>query len=212
MKMLLLIGGGGRCRAAIDVIESEGRFVIKGIVQPRADGVDPVLGYGILDEDADLPALPAETPQALVTVGQVKASTLRRHLFESLKKLNAMMPLIVSPKAHVSRHAQIGEGTLVMHGAIVNAGARVGVNGIVNSLSLIEHDVEVGNYCHISTGARVNGGTIIEDDCFIGSGAKLRQGVRVGANSVIGAVCVITSDVAPNTIVKAQPWMSVQAR
>ncbi len=205
MKTLLLIGGGGHCRAAIDVIESEGCFVIKGIVQPKADGVEPVLGYPILGEDADLPTLLADTPQALVTVGQIKAPTLRRHLFESLKGLNAVMPLIVSPKAHVSRHAQVGEGTLVMHGAIVNACARIGVNGIVNSLSLIEHDAVVGNHCHISTGARVNGGAIIEDGCFIGSGAVLREGVRVGANSVIGAGCVITRDVARDTIVKAQP-------
>lgn len=212
MKTLLLIGGGGHCRAAIDVIETEGRFVIKGIVQPRADGVDHVLGYRILGEDADLPALLADTPQALVTVGQIKAPTVRRHLFESLKRLNAVMPLIVSPKAHVSRHAQVGEGTLVMHGAIVNAGARIGVNGIVNSLSLIEHDAEVGNHCHISTGARINGGTIIEDGCFIGSGATLCEGVRVGANSVIGAGCVITGDVAPDTVVKAQPCMSPHAR
>ena len=201
--MLLLIGGGGHCRAAIDVIETEGRFVIKGIVQPRADGVDPVFGYGILGEDADLPILLADTPQALVTVGQIKAPTLRRHLFESLKRLNAIMPLIVSPEAHVSHHARVGAGTLVMHGAIVNAGARIGVNGIVNSLSLIEHDAEVGNHCHISTGARVNGGAIVEEGCFIGSGAVLREGVRVGANSVIGAGCVITRDVAPDTVVKA---------
>lgn len=212
MKMLLLIGGGGHCRAAIDVIEADGRFVIKGIVQPRADGIAPVLGYGILGEDADLPALLADTPQALVTVGQIKAPTLRRHLFESLKRLNAVMPLIVSPKAHVSRHAQVGEGTLVMHGAIVNAGARIGVNGIVNSLSLIEHDAEVGNHCHVSTGARVNGGAIIEDGCFIGSSVVLREGVRVGANSVIGAGCVITRHVAPDTVMKAQPCMSPHAR
>lgn len=205
MKTLLLIGGGGHCRGAIDVIESEGRFVIKGIVQPKAEGVEPVLGYPILGEDADLPALLVDTPQALVTVGQIKTPALRRHLFESLKALTAVMPLIVSPKAHVSRHAQMGEGTLVMHGAIVNACAQIGVNGIINSLSLIEHDAEIGNHCHISTGARVNGGAIVEDGCFIGSGAVLREGVRVGANSVIGAGCVITRDVAADTVVKAQP-------
>lgn len=204
MKSLVLIGGGGHCRAAIDVIETEGRFAIKGIVQPRAHGATPVLGYAILGEDADLPLLFADSPYALVVIGQIKASTLRRQLFEISKKLNAQLPLIISPRAYFSQHAQAGEGTLIMHGAIVNAGARIGENCIVNSMSLIEHDAEVGNHCHISTGARVNGGVTIEDGCFIGSGAILYERVRVGTNSVVGAGCVIARDVAPHSVTKAQ--------
>jgi len=204
MKTILLIGGGGHCRAAIDVIEAGGRFNIRGIVQPKAGGAERVLGYPILGDDADLPDLLAETPQALVTVGQVKTSGVRLRLFEQLKALNATMPLIVSPRAYVSRHAGVDEGTLVMHGAVVNAGVRIGANGIINNLALVEHDVGIGNHCHVSTGARVNGGVMIEDGCFIGSGAVLREGVRIGANSVIGAGCVVTRDVAPNTLLKAQ--------
>lgn len=205
MKGILLVGGGGHCRAAIDVIEAEARFAIRGIVQPKTDGVEPVLGYPVLGEDADLPALLAETPQALVTVGQIKTPAIRLRLFEQLKNLGAVMPVIVSPRAYVSRHARVEEGTLIMHGAIVNASARIGANSIVNSLALVEHDVEVGNHCHISTGARVNGGVIIEEGCFVGSGAVLREGIRIGSGSVIGAGCVVTSVVAPNTLLKPHP-------
>lgn len=205
MKQILLIGGGGHCRAVIDVIEAHGQFRIKGIVQPKTDGSEPVLNYPILGEDADLPDLLTETPNALLTVGQIKTSTLRRRLYELLKELNAVMPVIISPKAYVSRHAGVEEGTLVMHGAIVNAGARLGRNGIINSQALIEHDAEIGHHCHVSTGARVNGGVIVEDGCFIGSGAVLREGLRIGANSVIGAGCVVTRNIKPDTLMKPQP-------
>lgn len=204
MKPILLIGGGGHCRACIDVIEAEGRFQVKGIVRPRSDGTEPVLGYPVLGEDADLPNLLADTPHALITVGQIKSPAVRMRLFELLKKLNASIPVVVSPNAYVSRHARVEEGTLVMHGAIVNAGARVGINGIINSQALIEHDAEIGNHCHISTGARINGGVIIEAGCFIGSGAVLHEGVRIGANTVVGAGCVVAHDVAPNALLKAQ--------
>jgi sugar O-acyltransferase (sialic acid O-acetyltransferase NeuD family) len=204
VKALLLIGGGGHCRAAIDVIETEGRFLIKGIVQQRAAATNSVLGYPIVGEDDDLRALLMDTPYAFVTVGQIKSPAVRRQLFADLQRLNAVIPSIISPKAHVSRHAHVAEGTLVMHGAIVNSSARIGVNGILNSLSLVEHDAEVGDHCHISTGARVNGGVVIADGCFIGSGAILHHGVKVGANSVIGAGCVITRDVEPGTVVKAR--------
>lgn len=200
MKGILLVGGGGHCRAAIDVIEAEGRFEIEGIVKPKADGIEPVLGYPVLGEDTNLPALLAETPRALVTVGQIRTPAIRLRLFEQLKNLGASMPVIVSPNAYVSRHALVEEGTLIMHGAIINASARIGANSIVNSFALVEHDVKIGDHCHISTGVRANGGVIIEDGCFVGSGAVLREGIRIGSGSVIGAGCVVTGDLDPNTL------------
>ncbi len=205
MKSILLIGGGGHCAAAVDVIELEGSFQIAGIVRRKSDGTEPVLGYPVLGDDADLPRLLAEIPHALVAVGQIATPALRIRLFERLKSLKTSMPVIVSPRAYVSRRARLEEGTLVGHGAIINAGARIGVNGIINSLALVEHDARVGRHCHISTGARVNGGAIIEDGCFVGSGAVLREGVRVGANSVIGAGCFVAHDVEANSLLKSQP-------
>ena len=54
-----------------------------------------------------------------------------------------------------------------MHGAIVNAGATIQKNCIINSNALIEHDCSIGENCHISTGAVVNGHTWIGDNSFI---------------------------------------------
>jgi len=201
---MILIGGGGHCRSAIDVIELEGRYAIRGIIQPRSDGCEPLLEYPVLGEDDDLHVLLAQTPLALVTVGQIKTSAVRKRLYDLLRQHGAGLPTIVSPRANVSRHASVSEGTLVMHGALVNACAKVGVNCIVNSLALIEHDAAVGDHCHVSTGSRINGGVVIEEGCFIGSGAVLREGVRIGAGSVIGAGCIINGDVLPNSILKAE--------
>ena len=203
MNSILLIGGGGHCVAVVDVIELEGNFQITGIVRPKSDGTEPVLGYPVLGDDDDLPRLLEETPQALVAVGQIATPALRIRLFERIKTLKAATPVIISPRAYVSRRAELEEGTLVGHGAIINAGVRVGFNCIINSLALVEHDVRVGNHCHISTGARVNGGVIIEDGCFVGSGTVLREGVRIGANSVVGAGCFVARDVATNSRLKS---------
>lgn len=202
MKTILLVGGGGHCRSIIDVIESHGGYAITGIVQPEKDGLDPVLGYPVIGADDDLPKLTHANQSAIVTVGQIKTFAVRQRLFERLRECHAVMPVIVSPRAYVSSHAFLADGTAIMHGAFVNAGARIGVNGIINSLALIEHDVTIGDHCHISTGARINGGTIIEDGCFIGSGAVLRQGLRIGSGSVIGAGCVLTRDLPPNSLIK----------
>lgn len=202
---LLLVGGGGHCRSVIDVIEHHQGFSIRGIVQPATEGHRPVLGYPVVGTDADLPALLAETPCALITVGQIKSPAIRRRLFERLHEQGAKLPVIISPRAHVSRHARIAAGSVVMHGAIVNACAHIGYNAIINTLALVEHDVTIGDHCHIATGARLNGGVRVDAGCFIGSGAIVHQGVHIGAGSVIAAGAVVTRDLPPQSLFKPTP-------
>lgn len=202
MKRLLLLGGGGHCRACIDVIEATRQFHIAGVVQPLSDGRGHVLGYPVLGSDDDVRQLLKQTPQALVTVGQIKSPKIRIHLFELLKSCNAELPVIASPNAYQSRHAFIGEGSILMHGSVTNANAKVGANCIINSLALIEHDAVIGNHCHIATGARVNGGVRIGEGCFIGSGAILKEGIEIGVHSIIGAGQVITKNVPVGTVLR----------
>lgn len=202
MSDLLLIGGGGHCRSCIDVIEAEGKYRIRGIVQPVSDETDGVLGYPVLGSDEDLPFLLQETPQALVTVGQIRSPEIRIRLFELLKQSGGKLPSIVSPFAYRSKYAEINRGTIVMHGAIVNAGACIGANCIINSQALIEHDAIVADHCHISTGARVNGSVTIGKGSFIASGAILKEGIVIGENVIIGAGQVILRNVPSGAVIK----------
>jgi sugar O-acyltransferase (sialic acid O-acetyltransferase NeuD family) len=205
MKPILLVGGGGHVRACIDVIEAEGKFEIQGIVE-RIDGQQvSVLGYQVIGSDADLARLLSATPAALVTVGQVKSPAARIELYGLLTRLGAEMPKIASPTSYVSKHSSIGEGTIIMHGSIINALASVGRNCIINSQALVEHDARIGDHCHVSTGAKVNGGVKIGSRTFIGSGAILREGVSVGANCVIGAGAVVLHDLPEATRYTGMP-------
>ena len=205
MMGILLIGGGGHCKAAIDVIEAEGRFAIAGVVEQPCAVHRQVLGYKILGTDADLPTLLKTHPAALVAVGQIATAIPRARAFAAAEAAGAELPTVTSPYAYVSRHAALGEGTLVMHGAVVNASATVGRNCILNSQCLVEHDAEVGDHCHISTGARVNGDVVVEEGCFIGSGAVLKNGITVGAGSLIGMGCMIDRDLPANSFLKNTP-------
>lgn len=201
---LLLLGGGGHCRACIDVIESTESYRIHGIVQPAVDGLGSVLGYPILGTDEDLATLLKQTPQALITVGQIKSAQTRLRLFDRLKTLGAELPVIKSPQAYCSRHASVGEGSILMHGSLVNAKAQIGANCIINSQALIEHDAMVADHCHISTGARVNGGVRIGEGSFIGSGAILKEGIEIGPGAIIGAGQLVMTHVPAGTIVRGR--------
>lgn len=195
---ILLVGAGGHARSCIDVLEMAGWDVAGLVGQPREAGTK-VLGYAVVGVDADLSSLLGSVSTALVAIGQIESPALRITTFESLRSLGFTLPTVISPLAHVSTHARVGKGSIVMHGAIVNAGATVGDNCIVNSQALVEHDAQVGDHCHISTGSVLNGGVWVGRGCFIGSRAVLRHDIRVGEHCVIGMGSVVRKDCADHT-------------
>lgn len=201
---LILIGGGGHCRSCIDVIEMDGRFTIRGIVDEK-DCLDHTLTtYPLLGREEDLFKLAKSCQNFLITIGQIKSPEPRIRLFEHLKQLGMTLPVVVSPLAHVSRQVELGEGTIIMHHALVNAGASVGRNCIINTKALIEHDAVIEDHCHISTAAVVNGAAKVQRYSFIGSNAVLREYVVVGEESIVGAGVTILHSVDPRSIMRAQ--------
>ncbi|SDT85663.1 NeuD/PglB/VioB family sugar acetyltransferase [Desulfobacula phenolica] len=179
-KEIILVGGGGHCRSCIDVIETGRTFSIAGIVeQPGKDKSGPILGYPVIGFDNDLEILKKQYDYALITVGQVGSSNVRQRLFNLLKQTGFILPVVVSPLAYVSKRSQIGEGSIVMHHAIVNAGAGVGKNCILNTRCLIEHDAKIGNHTHISTAAVLNGEAKVGSGSFVGSNSTVVQGARL---------------------------------
>lgn len=205
MTGIVLIGGGGHCRAAIDVIEAEGRFAVAGIVERPGAETTAVLGYPVLGTDDALDDILAAHPVALVTIGQIASAAARIRCFAAARTAGADLPVVCAPMSYRSRHSSLGAGSILMHGAIANAGAEIGENCILNSQCLVEHDARIGDHCHVSTGARVNGNVTLGEGCFIGSGAIIHQGVSIGRGSVIGAGCVIRSDLPEETTIRETP-------
>lgn len=188
---IILVGGGGHCISCIDVVEQTGLYDIIGIIdQPDKKG-DKVLSYEVIGNDDDIPMFIKSCPNFLITVGQIKSAALRNKLYNIIKKAGGHLPVIVSPMAYVSQHACIAEGSIVMHHAIVNAGAQLGSCCIINTKSLIEHEVEIGDFSHVSTGACINGQVSIGEHCFVGSNAVIVNNISIGDFVVISAGALV---------------------
>ena len=193
---LILIGAGGHARACIDVIEQYGQYQIAGLVGKPEEMNSTFFDFAVVAIDNDLPALAKDHQFALISVGQIKTPDHRIRLYQMATELGFQFPVIIALNSHVSRHAIIGEGTIVMHGAVVNAGARVGCNCIINTRAVIEHDAMVADHCHISTGAIINGGAKIGAGSFIGSGSIVKEGVTIGQRSVVGMGLAVRHNLA----------------
>lgn len=198
---IVLIGGGGHCKSCIDVIESTQKFKIAGIIDNK-NLHSRVLGYPILGTDADMPMIAKEYRNFLISIGQIKSSGKRRVLFEKLKEIGANFPVVISQNAYVSSHANIREGTIVMHHALINSGATIGKNCIINSKALVEHDAHIGDHCHISTSAVINGGVKIGCDTFIGSRVMTREYIEIGEKSFVGGGLTIIKNIQNNSFIK----------
>ena len=183
---LILIGAGGHAHACIDVIEQHGQYRIAGLVGMPEEMHIRHFGYSVIATDNDMPQLVKEYQYAFIALGQIQSPDSRIRLYRQATELGFQLPVIIAPTAYVSRHATVGAGTIVMHGAIVNVGASVGINCIINTRSLLEHDTIVAGHCHISTGAIVNGDASIGAGSFVGSGSVIKEGVTLGKGCVVG--------------------------
>ena len=207
---IILIGGGGHCKACIDVIEEDNRYVIMGIIDfPEKIG-QSILGYPIIDCDENLEKITKEFNNFFITVGFIKSSKRRVELYNQIRSFGGSFPSIYSPKSHISKYAEVGEGTIVMHGAIINADAKVGNNCIINNQALIEHDVIVSDNTHISTGARINGECCIGENCFIGSGTIINHCVNVNSDIIIGSGSVVRKDIIVSGIYVGNPLRKIK--
>lgn len=201
-RPLVIIGAGGHARSCIDVIEAHGGFKIVGLIGNSEEVGRNVLEHRVIGSDDDLPGLAKFGVSAIVAVGQIRTSKVRHALFAKLRKLGFELPAIISPRAYVSRHSEVGAGSIIMHHVTVNAGVTIGCNCIINTAAIIEHDCNVDDHCHISTGAIVNGGVCIGKGCFVGSGSIIHQERVIGEGSVVGMGVPVRQNILPGEVLR----------
>ena len=202
-KNLILLGGGGHCKSVIEVAESAG-YTILGVLD-RPEEIDkPVLDYKVIGVDDEIPQY-VDKAEFMITVGFIKNPAIRIKLYNKVKEVGGTLATIVASTAHVSRYATLGEGTVVMHNAFVNAGARIGNNVILNTFTNIEHDTIIGDQCHISTGTMVNGDCKVGNNVFVGSQSVLANGITVGEDIIIGAGSVVRKSIETKGIYAGNP-------
>ena len=187
MRNIILIGAGGHADSCIDVIECENKYNILGLIDMPEKVGQFSHGYKIIDTDENIKKYIAPNTYFLITIGQIRSAKRRVELFDYLKQNGANLATVISPRAYVSRHSIIEEGTIVMHDAVVNIDASVGKNCIINTKALIEHGAKVGSHCHISTAAVLNGGVSIGDKSFIGSNATIVQALSLPESTFVKA-------------------------
>lgn len=192
MSDFIIIGGGGHARVVHEILAILGHRVT-GYTDfgAKGDARAPYLG-----SDAVLfePPLPLVRDLAL-GIGKVGTSPERLVLVERLESCGYRFPVIRAKGSIIHQQVMTGIGTVVMDGATVVTGSRLGRGCIVNTNATVDHDCRLGDNVHVSPGAVLCGEVTVGDNGMIGAGATLVPGIRLCANCVIGAGATVVRSI-----------------
>ena len=189
---MIIYGASGHGLVIADILECSG---VKKI-HFWDDQIRPDFPYPVSSPDEALLA----GKDMLLAIGNNATRSILAHRYPEYAFATA-----IHPSAVLSSHMELGSGTVVMAGVIVNPFARIRQHVILNTGCHIDHECLLGDFVHISPGAILAGNVTVGEGSWIGAGAVIKQGIRIGTHSIIGVGSVVLQDVPDNTVVVGNP-------
>jgi sugar O-acyltransferase (sialic acid O-acetyltransferase NeuD family) len=192
---VIILGAGGHARVLLDALRRSSRMII-GFVDPGLiKGSEGPGGLSVLGGDEALRDFAASDVQLVNGVGSIGATTQRHMVWRRGKDAGFSFAQVVHPSAIVSDTAGIGEGAQIMAGCVVQPGAQIGPNSIINTRASVDHDCLIGETVHLAPGVTLSGNVRIGARSHIGTGAVVIQGISIGADSLVAAGAVVYRDI-----------------
>lgn len=191
---IMILGSGGHAKVVKELAEACGYDVIGFIGNNKPVGT-PMLDKKIICTIEDAGQFRNETDKIAVAIS---ANTVREKRADQVKEMGFQTPPLIHPSCVFSPSADVGTGTVVMGGTVINADAYVGDYCIINTGATVDHDCRIGDYCHISPGANLGGEVTIRDYTWVGVGAAVRECTTIGKNVMIGGSAFVACDIEDN--------------
>ncbi|MCA1026265.1 acetyltransferase [Cytobacillus kochii] len=118
----------------------------------------------------------------------------RQRIHEMLETVEASIPVLIHPNAVVGEQVEIGFGTVVMAGVIINCCTNIGKGCIVNTGSTIDHDNQIEDFVHISPGVNLAGTVKVGKGSWLGIGSVVSNNVNISSGCKVGAGAVVVRD------------------
>jgi len=180
--------------------------VIAGIVDSDNTLVGTkLLGVPVLGGDKLVEDFPPSEILLVNGLGSVGLPLRRQQLFEQFLTAGYAFASVIHPSAVVASNVELGEGSQIMAGSVIQPGSRIGCNVIINTRTSVDHDCIVCDHTHIAPGVTLSGGVRVGISCHIGTGATVIQNVCIGEKCLVGAGSLVLRDVLPGVTVLGAP-------
>ena len=199
MKSDVIIVGG--FHEVIELCEECG-FNVVGIIDNELIGT--YYGVPVIGKDDDAKQLFPQYCRCKVVITP-DSPRIREKLVYLYKTIGYEFATVISLHTHISKYAEIGEGTIIQSGVNVSAATKIGSFCKLNNYCNVMHDNVIGNYTTIAPNAVLLGRVTIGDKSYIGANSTILPNISIGAGSTVGAGAVVTRSVETNIIVKGVP-------
>jgi len=194
LKPLVIIGAGGHASVLVDILLSQGRQIL-AFVSPKSRFMRRVFsGIPQIFSDHDIDRFGVDEVMLVNGLGMLPGSKIREEIHQHYCSLGYEFETVIAVSAEVSEFAVLGQGVQVLSKAVIQAGAYVGDQTIINSGALLEHDCRLGALNHVASQATLCGQVRTEDNVFVGAGATIIQNICLGRQSVVGAGAVLVNN------------------
>jgi len=179
-QRLLILGAGGHGRSVCDIIVLSGHHVVGYLDEALLEGtlvsVFPVLGglsFGwdlkrFFDASGEAPS-----DQVVVAIGN---PALRQTWLQVLEQVAVPLAVLLHPRGILSAIAQLGPGSVILPGAVVNAHASLHQGVLVNSGAVVDHDAICGAHSQLGANASMAGGSRLGPLACLAAGDVLACG------------------------------------
>lgn len=185
-KEVIVIGAGGHGKVIADIIIKSGDRVI-GFLDDGCTEKN-ILGYPILGKTED--CLKYKDKEFFIAIGN---NAVRKKISEKYNMLKFYTA--IHPSAVIAMDVEIGEGSCVMAGVVINTSSEIGRHCIINTGAVIEHDNMIGDYVHVSPNATSCGTVKIGNSTHIGAGAVIKNNITIANDIVLGCGSVVVDNI-----------------
>lgn len=182
MNKLIIIGASGHGKVIADIAVKLGYENIVFLDDDVA--IEECAGFPVVGKTDEAINMDGDK---VVAIGNART---RERISKNIKTVS-----LIHPDASISRRVKIGEGTVVMAGAIINSDTVIGDGCIINTGASVDHDCLIDNYCHVAVGAHIAGTCHIGEKTWIGAGATVSNNIDICQETVIGAGTVVVKSI-----------------
>ncbi len=200
---LIIIGAGGHGKVIADIALKNGYTDI-AFCDDHVSG--DWFGCPVLGKIKDIDNWNDGETDFIIAIGN---NATRKTISEAVK-----VPWItlVHPSAQIGVGVEIGKGTVIMAGVILNADTKIGQHSIINSGAVIEHDNVIGDYVHVSPNASLGGTVSVGGETHIGIGAVVKNNIEISSKCTIGAGAVVVKDILRGGVYAGIPASPIQKK
>lgn len=196
-KKLIIVGASGHGKVVADVAIKMNQWQ-EIVFIDNNESLTQSLGLDVVGTTDDAFKYKLEA-DFFVAVGK---NQVRKKIQEKLISGGCNVVSLIHPQAIIGLDVQIGIGTVVMAGVVINSSSRIGVGCIINTSSSIDHDNNIGNYVHISPGVRTAGTVEIGDLTWLGIGSAVSNNLNISSECIVGASSLVNkSIIEPGTYI-----------